>query len=62
MKATTAAYLTQLKAGRIPAVQYKGFTIIYIGGYFKANAYANPSFEEKNKSVLIKKINAYLKS
>jgi hypothetical protein len=62
MKATTAANLTQLKAKKIPAVQYKGFTIIYINGYFRANAYANPSFEEKNKSILIKNINAYLKS
>ena len=62
MKKTTAQDLKQLKAGRTPAVYYKGFTIIYLSGRYRAAAYANPTFEYSSKAKLIKEINKYLTS
>jgi len=58
----TLESLRQLKAGLTPAVQYKGCTIIFINGYYRAAAYANPTFEETNKVKLLQSINSYLRS
>ena len=42
-------------------IQYKGFTINYIKGEYRANAYANPEFINTNLAKLKKEINQYLK-
>jgi hypothetical protein len=41
-------------------IQYKGFTINYIGGEYRADAYANPQFTNTNLAKLKKEINQYL--
>jgi hypothetical protein len=43
-------------------IQYKGFTINYIGGEYRADAYANPQFTNTNLAKLKKEINQYLKT
>jgi hypothetical protein len=40
---------------------YKGFTINYIRGLYRADAYANPQFSNTNFSKLKKEINEYLR-
>ena len=40
---------------------YKGFVITLIANTYRANAYANPSFQGKNISKIKKAINQYLK-
>lgn len=42
--------------------QYKGFTINYIGGEYRADAYGNPQFTDTNLAKLKSKINKYLRS
>ena len=40
---------------------YKGFGITLIGNVYRANTYANPSFQSKNLSKIKKAINQYLR-
>jgi hypothetical protein len=40
---------------------YKGFGITLIANVYRANAYANPSFQSKNLSKIKKAINQYLR-
>ena len=49
-----------LKLGKIPAMQYKGFTVIFVNGEYRASAYANPQFTGTNYAQLKKEINQYL--
>jgi len=53
--------LEALKMGTIPALTYKGFTVIFINGEYRASAYSNPDFNSKSYSGLKKQINTYLK-
>ena len=41
---------------------YKGFTVDYVCGEYRAKAYANPSFYSTNKASIKKQINEYLNS
>jgi len=43
------------------AFQYKGFTINYLRGEYRADAYANPQFSNTNLAKLKREINQYLK-
>jgi len=43
-------------------IQYKGYTINYIRGEYRAEAYGNPQFTDTNLSKLKSKINKYLRS
>ena len=43
-------------------IQYKGFTINYLRGEYRADAYANPQFTNTNLAKLKKEINQYLKT
>jgi len=52
----------QLKQNKIPAIQYKGFTIIFMSGEYQASAYSNPSFYNTNFDKLKKQIYHYLKN
>jgi hypothetical protein len=40
---------------------YKGFTIIQVGGYYRAESYCSPQMNSKSLSELKKQINKYLK-
>lgn len=40
---------------------YKGFGITLIANVYRANSYANPSFQGKNLSKIKKAINQYLR-
>ncbi|MBC8306201.1 MAG: GNAT family N-acetyltransferase [Pelagibacterales bacterium] len=42
-------------------IQYKGFTINYLRGEYRADAYASPQFTNTNLAKLKKEINEYLK-
>ncbi len=46
--------------GKTP-LKFKGFTINYIRGEYRADAYASPQFSNKNLAKLKQEINAYLK-
>jgi hypothetical protein len=48
------------KGGKTP-IQYKGYTINFIQGEYRADAYANPQITDKNLAKLKQKINQYLK-
>ncbi|QDP47349.1 MAG: hypothetical protein Unbinned4388contig1000_68 [Prokaryotic dsDNA virus sp.] len=53
----TAKYIKTL--GR--TYVYKGFGINYFNGFYRAAAYANPTFEGNNLKKILKQINTYLK-
>ena len=42
-------------------IQYKGFTINYLRGEYRADAYASPQFTNTNLAKLKKEINQYLR-
>ena len=42
-------------------IQYKGYTINYINGEYRADAYSNPQFTNTNLAKLKKEINQYLR-
>jgi hypothetical protein len=42
-------------------IQYKGFTINYLRGEYRADAYASPQFTNTNLAKLKKEINEYLR-
>jgi hypothetical protein len=46
--------------GKTP-IQFKGFTINYLRGEYRADSYGNPQFTDKNLAKLKQKINIYLK-
>lgn len=43
-------------------IQYKGFTINYLRGEYRADAYANPQFSNTNLAKLKQAINQYLRN
>tara|TARA_R110000782_G_scaffold128783_6_gene220352 strand:- start:379 stop:594 length:216 start_codon:yes stop_codon:yes gene_type:complete len=51
----------KLKLGLIPAMTYKGFTVLFLRGKYFASSYASPEFYNTNFSKLKKEINQHLK-
>ena len=49
------------RGGKTP-IQYKGYTINFIQGTYRADAYGNPQIADKNFAKLKQKINQHLKS
>lgn len=47
---------------RSTPIQFKGFTINHIRGVYRAEAYANPQFTNRNLAKLKTEINNHLKS
>ena len=48
------------KGGKTP-ISFKGYTINFIRGEYRADAYGNPQFSDKNLAKLKQKINSYLR-